>query len=240
MIHLPGERILIVDDEPVVVEVLNRYLTREGMVVAAVHDGAKAVQAVFQYRPDIVLLDILLPGMDGLEILRELRTATDVPVLFITSKTDPTDLAIGLGIGADDYIKKPFEPMEVVARVRAHLRRYRQMARSSTPFGDQGGVYTYGDVYVDLVSREVRVGDRSVSLTAKEFDILALLIQNPNRYFSASQLIEAVWGHESADDRTLMVHISRLRRKIEPDPSKPSYIISKRWVGYRFNTQDVD
>jgi DNA-binding response OmpR family regulator len=238
VIDLPGERVLIVDDEPVVIEVLSRYLTREGMDVFSETDGSRAVEATANRKPDIVLLDILLPGLGGLEVLQELRKATDIPVLFISSKTEPTDLAIGLGVGADDYIKKPFNPTEVVARVKAHLRRYRQSASRSAPPSKAMKLYSSDNLWVDMETREVQVNGKPVSLTAKEFDILALLVQYPNRYFTTSQLIEAVWGPGSADDRTLMVHISRLRRKIEPDPANPSYIVSKRWVGYRFNAQE--
>lgn len=238
MIVLPGERVLIIDDEPVVIEVLSRYLTREGMIVFAETHGARAVEAAVNRRPDIVLLDILLPDLGGLEVLQELRKTTDIPVLFISSKTEPTDLAIGLGIGADDYIKKPFNPTEVVARVKAHLRRYRQSVSRTSPLSKAMKLYCSENLRVDMETREVQVNGKPVSLTAREFDILALLVQYPNRYFTTSQLIEAVWGPGSADDRTLMVHISRLRRKIEPDPANPSYIVSKRWVGYRFNAQD--
>lgn len=228
---MAGEKILIVDDEAVVKEILTHYLKKENFKVTAAGGGISALDSIGAERPDLIILDILLPDLDGLEICREIRRKTDVPIIFVTSKTDSLDLALGLGIGGDDYIKKPFNPIEVVARVKAHLRRYRQMKADRGP----GQVIEHPGLKIDPASRSVEVNGVPVVLTMKEFDILALLAGNPDRFFSTGQLLDIVWNTgESADQRSLMVHMSKLRKKIEEDPARPSRIITVRGVGYKF------
>lgn len=232
---MAGEKILVVDDEAVVRELLSHHLLKEGFQVIVTDNGTSVLELIHRGKPDLILLDILLPGLDGLEICRELRRKTDVPVIFITSKTDTLDVVLGLGVGGDDYVTKPFNPIEVVARVKAHLRRHRHPRQVETQ-RERQQVLNYPGLKIDLFRRAIEVKGNPVTLTAKEFDILALLAENPDRYFSADQLLQMVWGTpESADHRTLMVHISKLRKKIEDDPANPRYIISIRNVGYRFN-----
>jgi len=187
------------------------------------------------YKPDLILLDILLPGLDGLEICHELRKKSDVPIIFITSRDAPHEVALGLGIGGDDYVKKPFNPVEVVARVRAQLRRFRkQYALQET----ETAVLTFGDLCINLFDRTVEIKGEPVPLTVKEYDLLVFLSQNPNRYFSSDQLIEAVWkDHRSISNKALMTHISNLRRKLREDPDNPMYLITLKGVGYMFSSR---
>lgn len=231
---LAGEKIMVVDDEAVVREILTHYLHKDGFQVISTGDGYSAMTLIRKDKPDLILLDILLPELDGLEVCQVIRRETDVPVIFITSKGETMDVALGLGVGGDDYIRKPFDPIEVVVRVKAHLRRYRQL-RVYRSNREQKQVLDYPGLKIDLLKRSVEVNGSFVTLTAKEFDILTLLAKNPNQFFSSDQLIKSVWGSsESADQRSLMVHISKLRKKIEEDPSNPKYIITVRNVGYRF------
>ena len=226
---MAGEKILVVDDEAVIREWISHSLRQEGFAVATADTGGEALAAVDREKPDLILLDILLPDLDGLEICREVRRKTDVPVIFVTSKSDSLDVVLGLGLGGDDYITKPFKSVEVVARVKAQLRRRRQPAQPRKRLEFPG-------LSIDLLLRSVEVNGSPRVLSTKEFDILALLAANPDRFFSTDELLEEVWQtSQSADPRTLVVHISRLRKKIEDDPANPRYLISVRNVGYRFN-----
>ncbi|BAF60568.1 response regulator [Pelotomaculum thermopropionicum SI] len=235
---MAGEKILVVDDEAVVQKLLTHYLTREGFQVITAGTGYTALEAIRREKPDLILLDILLPELDGLEICREIRSETDVPIIFITSRDKTMDVAIGLGVGGDDYVKKPFDPLEVVARAKAHLRRHRQL-RAAGGGGEQKEVLDYPGLKIDLTNRTVEVNGLPVTLTAREFDILALLAKNPNRFFGADQLMEVIWKtRESVDHRSLMVHISKLRKKIEEDPANPKFIISVRGFGYKFSSRN--
>jgi len=229
---LAGEKILVVDDEAVVQKLITHYLTREGFQVITAGTGYTALEIIRREKPDLILLDILLPELDGLEICHEIRGETDVPIIFITSKGETMDVALGLGVGGDDYIRKPFDPLEVVARVKAHLRRQRRAAKE---VGEQKKVLVFPGLKIDLVNRTVEVNGLPVALTAREFDLLALLAENPDRFYSADQLMELIWKtRESVDYRSLMVHISKLRKKIEEDPANPKYLISVRGFGYKF------
>ncbi len=232
---MAGEKIMIVDDEAVVHELLTHYLEREGFKVFSVYSGSHVLDKTAFHKPDLILLDILLPGLDGIEICHELRKKTDVPIIFITSRDAPHEVALGLGIGGDDYVKKPFNPVEVVARVRAQLRRFRKQCALQE---DEPAVLAFGDLRINLFDRTVEMKGERVELTVKEYDLLLFLAQNPNRYFSSDQLIEAVWNHpRSISQKALMTHISNLRRKLGEDPNSPRYIATLKGVGYMFSSR---
>jgi len=232
---LAGEKIMIVDDEAVVHELLTHYLEREGFKVFSVYSGSHVLDKTAFHKPDLILLDILLPGLDGIEICHELRKKSEVPIIFITSRDAPHEVALGLGIGGDDYVKKPFNPVEVVARVRAQLRRFRKQCALQE---DEPAVLAFGDLRINLFDRTVEMKGERVELTVKEYDLLLFLAQNPNRYFSSDQLIEAVWNHpRSISQKALMTHISNLRKKLGEDPDSPRYIATLKGVGYMFSSR---
>ena len=221
------------DDEPIVREVLSRYLAREGFDVEAAADGERALSAVERARPDVVILDLMLPRVDGLEVFRRMREVIASPfpaVIMLTAKGEETDRIVGLELGADDYVTKPFSPREVVARVRAVLRR------TAGPAAEEPvPTLHFGDVEIDAERREVRVGGQVVHLTRKEFDLLQLLASNPGIVFTRLQLLEQVWDFAwEGDSSTVTVHIRRLREKIEGDPSRPRHLVTVWGVGYRF------
>ena len=229
----PKLSILVVDDESTIREVVRRYLERDGFLVREAADGFEALDAIKEDQPDLLLLDLMLPGIDGVTLTQHLRQERAVPIIMLTAKGDPTDRIRGLDLGADDYITKPFSPQEVVSRVRAVLRRVGGpvITRDQKPF-------ELGQVWIDPVSRSVRMDEKSVSLTVKEFDLLLHFIQHPQRVFTRTQLLAQVWGDELyTDPSTVTVHIRRLREKIEPDPSIPSYILTVWGVGYIFEGQ---
>lgn len=220
----------MVDDEPIVREVLSRYLRKEGFDVETAEDGERAMTAFRKERPDLVLLDLMLPRIDGMEVFRLMR-GTDAPaVIMLTAKGEETDRVVGLELGADDYITKPFSPREVVARVRAVLRRTsagNSLAREKA--------IRFEDVTIDPQRREVRRDDKPVQVTRKEFDLLHLLASYPNTVFSRAQLLEEVWDFAwHGDASTVTVHVRRLREKIEMDPSNPRHLVTVWGVGYRF------
>ena len=223
---MAAQRVLVVDDEPTVRDVVARYLERDGYVVREVGDGAEVAAAIESFRPDLVVLDVMLPGTSGLDVLRELGNR--VPVILLTARTDETDRVLGLELGADDYVVKPFSPRELVARVRSVLRR------SGAPTGT--AVLTFDELSIDLAAREVRVGGEVVALTAKEFDMLAHLASHPRQVFSRAQLLVAVWDSSAdyQDPATVTVHVRRVRNKIERDPEQPRWIATVWGVGYRF------
>lgn len=224
-----AERVLVVDDDPTVAEVVVLYLERAGFVVESVRDGAEALARVAAAPPALVVLDLMLPGMDGLEVCRRLRTLGSVPVVMLTARGDEEDRVIGLELGADDYVSKPFSPRELTARVRAVLRRVEHVQ-------DAGGacVFDFGDVVIDVSAREVSVLEVPVSLTAREFDLLVYLATRPRQACRREELLEQVWGYTYGDTATVTVHIRRLREKLEIDPSTPSWIKTVWGVGYRF------
>ena len=224
-------RVLVVEDDLNVSEVVVRYLEREGFDVTAVSDGYEAVARAEAQLPDIVVLDLMLPGLDGLEVCRRLRARTPVPVIMLTARGEEDDRIVGLEVGADDYVTKPFSPRELTARVKAVLRR------ATTPAipGGGGGPLVAGDLVVDPSSHEVRRGGHVIPLTAREFDLLRFLAQRPRQVFRREELLEQVWGYTYGDASTVTVHIRRLREKLEDDPSEPARITTVWGVGYRFD-----
>jgi DNA-binding response OmpR family regulator len=223
-------QVLVVDDEPMVREVLARYLRREGFDVAVAADGEEALARLQSEDPDLVLLDLMLPRVDGYEVLRQLRARADTPVIMITARGGETDRVVGLEIGADDYVTKPFSPREVVARVRAVLRR-----SDSGPSGPEHGVRRYGEISVDRGRREVSRAGEPLALTRKEFDLLAYLCAHPGQTFTRSQLLSEVWDFAwEGDSSTVTVHVRRLREKIEADAADPRHLVTVWGVGYRF------
>jgi DNA-binding response OmpR family regulator len=221
--------VLIVDDEPAIVDVLGTYLRDEGFRVHTAYDGEEALKAALRERPDIILLDLSLPKMSGVEVFRELRRASDVPVIMVTSRVNEVDRVVGLELGADDYIGKPFSPREVVARVKTVLRRTTHRAPSAA------NVQRFGQIELDRAGHEVRRGGDVVNVTPMEFRILDTLSGSPGRTFTRAQLLDAV-ATDGLDvyDRTLDRHIANLRQKIEHDPSHPKHIVTVYGVGYKF------
>jgi DNA-binding response OmpR family regulator len=221
--------VLVVDDEPIVREVVGSYLRRDGFETLETGDGDEARRLIELREPGLVVLDLMLPGTDGLELCRWIRARSELPVIMLTARGDETDRIVGLELGADDYVAKPFSPRELVARVRAVLRRAEAVSRGERP--ERLG---FGDVTLELGSREVRRQGVVVVLTAKEFDLLWFLASHPRRVFSRDQLMESVWGYAAAlDTGTVTVHMRRLRAKVEDDPSHPAYLQTVWGVGYR-------
>jgi len=231
---MTGQTILVTDDEPTVREVVRRYLERDGFRVLEAVDGPGALALVHDEPVDLIVLDLMLPGIDGLEITRQLREATsggeDLPIIMLTAKTSEAERIEGLEIGADDYVTKPFSPGELVARVRAVLRR---TGPAPTLKGEKP--LTLDNLHIDPGTREVLVDGGKVELTAKEFDLLWFLARHPRQVFSRSQLLDQVWGYEYyGDPSTVTVHVRRLREKIEANPSQPQKILTVWGVGYKF------
>jgi DNA-binding response OmpR family regulator len=222
--------ILVIEDEPSVGEVVNIYLKRAGFAVTVVKDGAKALDMLVDPLPALVILDLMLPGVDGWEITRRLRERSDVPIIMLTARREEIDRIAGLEMGADDYVVKPFSPQELVSRVRAVLRR---SASKNDSQSEQA--LAFEDLRIDPSSRSTTVHGQEVVLTAKEFDLLYLLVRHPRQVFTRDQLLERVWGDSSyIDPGTVTVHIRRLREKIELDPAAPRHLQTVWGVGYRF------
>ncbi|MEX1280616.1 MAG: response regulator transcription factor [Acidimicrobiia bacterium] len=221
--------VLIVDDEPTVGEVVATYLRRDGISTTVLAHGADAVTTVAELEPDLVVLDVMLPGANGFDILRGIRRSSGVPVIMLTARDDEIDRVAGLELGADDYVTKPFSPRELAARVRGVLRR----ARPPDPLPD---VLTFGDLTIHPATRDVLVAGRPVELTAREFDLLCHLASSPRQVFSRGQLLRDVWDSSPdwQDPATVTVHIRRLRTKVEADPSRPRHLVTVRGAGYRF------
>jgi DNA-binding response OmpR family regulator len=232
----PGQtavRALVVDDEPALLRAVAGYLRREGFAVVTATDGESALRVARADAPDVVVLDLMLPGMDGIEVCRSLRTFTDAYVIMLTARADEVDKLIGLSVGADDYVTKPFSPRELVARIRTVLRRPRRTA-DAAPAGPAGGVRRFGALTLDPVAREVRLGDRTVDLTRTEFDVLAVLAARPRQAFTRRQVIDVVWGGDWYGDEHLVdIHVGHVRRKLGDDPADPRYILTVRGIGYR-------
>ena len=222
-------RILIIEDDPNVSEVVARYLLREGYRVECIANGRAGLQRALDEPPDLVVLDLMLPSLGGLEVCRQLRAVAPVPVIMLTARGEEADRISGLEIGADDYVAKPFSPRELTARVRAVLRR----ASGPVPAAVDRFLEA-GELTVDLVAHEAKVRGEVVTLTAKEFDLLAYLMRNPRRAVRREELLEDVWGFSYGDTSTVTVHIRRLREKVETDPRAPRYVCTVWGVGYRF------
>jgi DNA-binding response OmpR family regulator len=231
-------RILVVDDDATVSEVVARYLQREGFVVETVADGRTALDRALSEPPDLVVLDLMLPGIDGLEVCRRLRALAPVPIVILTARGQESDRIIGLDLGADDYVSKPFSTKELVARVRAVLRRARGPLAATPPSGLAGPgpatTHVDGDLEVDVPARQARRRGDVVALTAREFELLAFLVRHPRQAFRREELLEQVWGYRYGDTSTVTVHVRRLREKIEPDPANPVRIATVWGVGYRW------
>ena len=221
-------RVLVVDDEPMVREVVAEYLKQEGFAVDQAADGRAALEAIRATRPDLVVLDIMLPRLDGFSVLREMRRIVDVPVILLSARAEETDRVLGLELGADDYVVKPFSPRELAARVRSVLRRARPVAPVAR--------LEFDGLVIDGVMRETLVRGEPVELTPKEFDLLAFLAAAPRQVFSRGQLLEQVWDSspEFQSASTVTVHVRRIRQKIEDDPDEPCWIGTVWGVGYRF------
>lgn len=227
-------RILVVDDEEIVTEVVERYLRAESYEVQTAHDGLQALRITSEWQPALIVLDLMLPGMDGLEVCKRLRRESTVPIIILTAKGEETDRIVGLELGADDYIVKPFSPRELVARVKSVLRR-----SSNNTSRQPWEILTFGDLSINPSSREVSVGKDLVELTAREFDLLFFLASHSGQVFTREQLMNQVWDYSySAEFSTVTVHIRRLRKKIESDPMKPKFIKTLWGVGYKFEDKE--
>jgi DNA-binding response OmpR family regulator len=229
---MPGERhVLVVDDEPIVREILERYLSREGFVVTTAADGQAALDVFDAAKPDLIVLDLMLPRVDGLEVFRRIRQRDRTPVIMLTARGEEVDRVVGLDLGADDYVAKPFSPREIVARARAVLRR----TRGATDGEAADQPVRFDRLEIDPGAREVRVAGQVVALTPKEFDLLHFMASSPRRVFSRLQLLEELWDIAyEGDPSTVTVHIRRLREKMEGDPSNPRHLITVWGAGYRF------
>jgi DNA-binding response OmpR family regulator len=230
-----GYRALVVDDEVPLAEVVASYLVREHFDVRVAHNGNDALALAREIDPDVVVLDLALPGIDGLEVCRQLRTFSDAYVVMLTARDTEVDTIIGLSVGADDYVTKPFSPRELVARIRAMLRRPRTVsAGNESDEHDQPPSRVFGDLRIDVAGRQVFIGDEPVMLTRTEFDVLAALSSRPGVVFSRRQLLETVWAEAWVGNEHLVdVHIGHLRRKLGDNPAAPRYVITVRGVGYR-------
>lgn len=223
-----AKTILVVDDEPIVREVVVRYLERDGYLTVQAADGDEALALFAKSAPDLVVLDLMLPGTDGLAVCRWIRERSSTPVVMLTARGEEADRIVGLEIGADDYVQKPFSPRELVARVRAVLRRTDALTAADEQI-------SFDDLTINAACREVTLAGEELRLTAKEFDLLWFLASNPRRVFSRDHLMQRVWGYESIiDTGTVTVHVRRLREKIERDPSRPERLETVWGVGYRF------
>ena len=221
-------RVLVVDDEPLVREVVTSYLRRDGFAVEEAAEGKAALDAMARTKPDLIVLDVMLPNVDGLSILSQVRETSNIPVILLTARTEEADRVVGLELGADDYVVKPFSPRELVARVRSVLRRTHASPRTDR--------LEFDDLVIDCATRELTVEGNVVELAPREFDLLAFLATTPRRVFSRAELLEYVWDSspDYQDAATVTVHVRRLRQKIETDPEQPKRITTVWGVGYRF------
>ena len=227
---MAGKRILVVDDDAKTVELVKLYLNRDGYKVLVAYNGNEALRLAREVRPDLIVLDLMLPGMDGLEVCSALRAESDVPIIMLTAKTAEQDRLLGLDFGADDYVTKPFSPKELAARVRAVLRRLPEDALQRGPIE-----MTHGELRINFLKHEVYLANKPVRLTPVEFRLLGVLIKESGRTFSRAQLVDRVYGFDfDGFDRTVDVHIRNLRRKLEPDPDNPKYIRTIYGAGYTF------
>ncbi len=226
-----SKRVLVADDDAKIVELVRLYLARDGYKVLTAYDGNETLRVAREGHPDLIVLDLMMPGCDGLEVCRTLRRESDIPIIMLTARTTEEDKLTGLGLGADDYVTKPFSPRELAARVRTVLRRLPDEALERGP-----AEITQGNVSINLLTREAVADGRSLTLTPVEFKLLTVLVREPERVFSRSQLIEKAFGYDfDGFDRTIDVHILNLRRKVEPDPAHPRYIRTVYGAGYKFS-----
>ncbi len=229
-----GKKILIVDDEKAIVDILNHNLAREGYNTIQAFDGEQAVEMAKQENPDLILLDVMLPKKDGFSVCKEIRLESNIPIIMVTAKEDVVDKIIGLELGADDYITKPFSVREVVARVKANLRKTEKYEKDTL---QSSSAMKFGSLTLDVDRYEVKVGEKNVDLTLREFELLKFLAMQKGQVFSREELLEKVWGYEYFGDvRTVDVTVRRIREKIEQNPSVPEYLATKRGIGYYFNS----
>lgn len=228
-----GRQILVVDDEIEINQLISLYLIKEGFEVTVLDRGDDVISFVRKNNPDLIILDILLPGINGIDLCRELRKFTQIPIIFVSCKTDDLDVILGLEVGGDDYITKPFSPSQLVARVKANLRR--NLLIHSSVFKKEDKL-TFTGLEINISNHFVLLNGSEISLSTKEFDLLVIMAQNPQRVFKIDDLYQRIWGSDSfGDTRTLIVHISNLRKKIESDITNPKYILTVRGIGYKFN-----
>lgn len=221
------KRILVVDDEKQIVDIVRAYLSREGYQVMAAFDGPSALEMARRVKPDLVILDLMLPGLSGWDVCRKLRDDSTVPIIMLTAREEIADRIVGLELGADDYVSKPFDPRELVARVRAVLRR-------GEPSENQSEVINHGDLRIETGSRQVNVAGRAVELTPTEFDLLSVMARHPGRVFSRGQLLDRLQGDDyEGYERTIDSHVKNLRKKLAPDATCPQYITTVHGIGYR-------
>jgi DNA-binding response OmpR family regulator len=226
--------VLVVDDDPIITDVLSRYLTRAGYDVLLAHDGLSALDLVARAEPELVVLDVMLPAPDGFEVSRRLRATSTVPIILLTALGAENDRLAGLELGADDYVVKPFSPREVVLRVGAVLRRSRSPVLTSA-----AAVLRDGDLVLDMAAHDASLAGHPLALTTREFDLLAFLLRHPRQAFTREQLLEQVWEWDFGDVSTVTVHIRRLREKTEPNPAEPQRIVTVPRVGYRLDPSVV-
>lgn len=226
---MPAAKILVIDDEQNILNLVTAYLQAENYTVSIAADGPAGLKMARTWKPDLIVLDVMLPGMDGIELLTHLRRESDVYVIMLTAKSEEIDKIVGLSVGADDYLTKPFSPRELVARIKAALRRY----GAAGPSANQTLLFRH--LRIDTEARRVWKDELPVELTAIEFDLLYALAEHAGRVLSREQLLERVWGHDFyGEDRVVDVHLGHIRKKIEPDPARPELIVTVRGVGYRF------
>ncbi len=232
---MAGENILVVDDDEDIREIISMYLEKEGYQVITAVDGNQALEYSLSLKPDLIILDMMLPGLDGIEVCQELRKTLSSPIIFLSCKSTPKDKSMGLIAGGDDYMSKPFDSMELIARVKAHLRRNR-ILKGSGDINNKNKLLHYPHLTIDLNSYSVVANGQDVILSPKEFQLLVLLAKNSNTIFSNEELFQSLWGKDSfGDHRTLMVHISNIRKKIEQDPKNPLFIQTIKGAGYKFS-----
>ncbi|MFY9177633.1 MAG: response regulator transcription factor [Caldicoprobacterales bacterium] len=225
------EKILVVDDEKEIAELVRDYLEAAGYQVILAFDGQEAIECWQKHKPDMAILDIMLPKINGMEVCRSIRRECNIPILMLSAKKSDEDKVQGLGLGADDYITKPFSPKEMVARVKAHFRRYYEMTNT----GDKKDRLTFKNLTIDIDSHSVIIRGKEILLSAKEFEVLKFLAMNPNKVLTRDEIFDHVWGYQSYGDiNTVAVHIRKLREKLEEDPSNPQYIQTIWGVGYKF------
>jgi len=233
---VPAAKILVIDDEQSLINLVSAYLRPEGYEVYTAADGLAGLKAARSLQPNLIVLDIMLPGLDGLELLAQLRRESDVYVILLTAKTEETDKIVGLAVGADDYLTKPFSPRELVARIKAALRRYGSSSGGAT----EQRMLAFNRLRINPDTRQVWKDDAPVELTTIEFDLLHALAEHRGRVLSREQLLERVWGHDFfGEERVVDVHLGHVRKKIEDNPAQPEFIITVRGVGYRFAAENL-
>lgn len=228
---MANEKILVVDDEVELAEIIKDYLEEEGFVITLAFDGEEAIKSFERTKYELVILDIMLPHIDGMEVCRRIRANSNVPIIMLSAKSGDIDKILSLGLGADDYMTKPFSPGELVARVKAQLRRYMHLSVQD----NKNDILTFGDLSIDSKSYTTSINGKNINLAAKEFEILSFMAKNPSQVFTREQLFNQIWGFdEYGDINTVTVHIRKIREKIEKEPSKPVYIKTVWGVGYKF------